>query len=492
MRDGRGPGTFPVPGPRPSAVRSRRRVTGLQAPTARKPAPVPSVNGMNHLPSRPRPGRRIPLRRALLAAPLAVGLAACSGGGNPLASSPHDAAAKVTYTAAKGGKADPAKPLEVSVKGGTQITDVTATDSTGRYVSGQLSADSKHWHSTTPLAAGSHYTVRVSTEDSGGRPGRKTLTFDTTAATSGFHVTFGPDAGTYGVGEPITATLSAPVKDRASRAIVESHLQVSANPSAAAGSWYWVDDKTLHYRPSTYWPAHATITARSTLSGVQITKGLYGAADKPLTIHTGDRIEALTDASTDQMTFKDDGKVVRTFPVTTGKPGFDTRNGIKVVLDKESFVQMRSETVGIAAGSSDSYDLPVYWATRVTWSGEYVHAAPWSVGSQGYANVSHGCTGMSTDDAHWFFDHVRVGDIVRVVNSHGPTMTPFDNGFGDWNLTWAQWQKGSALTGDGGASGGAGSTGGGTSGTGGNSDQDQTTPVDVPAGDPARLSPQTA
>ncbi|WP_328463086.1 L,D-transpeptidase [Streptomyces sp. NBC_00448] len=446
---------------------------------------------MNHLPERPRPRRLITVRRAILAAPLAIGLTACGGGGNPLAASPHDAAAKVTFGTSGRGKANPAKPLKVSVQTGSQITDVTATDSTGRYVSGQLSADSKHWHSTTPLAAGAHYTVRVSTEDSGGHPGRKTLTFDTTGAAAGFHVTFGPNAGTYGVGEPITATLSAPVKDRQSRAVVESHLQVSSNPQAAKGSWYWVDDRTLHYRPSAYWPAHATISARSTLSGVQIAKKLYGGADKPLTVHTGDRIEALTDASTDEMTFKDDGKVVRTLPVTTGKPGFDTRNGIKVVLDKESFVQMKSSTVGIAAGSSDSYDLPVYWATRVTWSGEYVHAAPWSVGSQGSANVSHGCTGMSTEDAEWFFDHVRVGDVVRVVNSQGPMMTPFDNGFGDWNLSWAQWQKGSAL--NGGSGGGAGSTPSTPSGSGaGSTDQDQTTPVDVPAGTPARLTPQTA
>jgi lipoprotein-anchoring transpeptidase ErfK/SrfK len=439
---------------------------------------------MSHLPERPR--RRIPLRRALLAAPLAVGLTACAGGGNPLAASPHDAAAKVSYGAASGGKADPAKPLQVSVNDGSQITDVTATDATGRYVRGQLSADSRRWHSTTPLSAGAHYTVRVSTEDSDGHPGRKNLTFDTTPADAGFHVTFGPDAGTYGVGEPITAALSAPVKDQASRAVVESHLQVGSAPQAASGSWYWVDSRTLHYRPSTYWPAHAKIDVRSTLNGVRLAKGVYGGADKPLTIHTGDRIEAVTDASSDQMTFKDDGKLVNTFPVTTGKPGFDTRNGVKVVLDKESFVQMKSATVGIAAGSSDSYDLPVYWATRVTWSGEYVHAAPWSQGSQGYANVSHGCTGMSTSDAEWFFDHVRVGDLVQVVNSQGPMMTPFDNGFGDWNLSWAQWQKGSALKG--GAGGGTGSAPGGGTGDGG---QGQTTPVSNPS-DPARLRPQTA
>ncbi|CAM5731248.1 hypothetical protein SHIRM173S_04610 [Streptomyces hirsutus] len=80
--------------------------------------------------------------------------------------------------------------------------------------------------------------------------------------------------------------------------------------------------------------------------------------------------------------------------------------------------------------------MPVHFATRVTWSGEYVHAAPWSVGSQGYDNVSHGCVGMSTGDAEWFFDTFHQGDLVEVVNSGGATMEPFGNGFGDWNLTW--------------------------------------------------------
>ncbi|WP_328912957.1 MULTISPECIES: L,D-transpeptidase [unclassified Streptomyces] len=428
---------------------------------------------MSHLRSSHRPRRRIPLRHALLVAPLALGVAACAGHGNPLADAPYKSAAKVSYGEAAGGKANPAKPLEVSVPNdGSRITDVTATDAAGRYVRGELSADGRQWHSTTALASGAHYTVRVSTEDSGGHPGRKTLTFDTTPADAGLHVTFGPDAGTYGVGQPLTAALSVPVKDQAGRAAVESHLQVTSIPQAAPGSWYWVDDRTLHYRPQTYWPAHDEITVRSTLRGVQVGKGLYGGDDKPLTLHTGDRIEALTDASTHEMTFKDDGKVVRTIPVTTGKPGFATRNGIKVVLEKTQFVRMQSQSIGIAAGSSDSYDLPVYWATRVTWSGEYVHAAPWSEGSQGSANTSHGCTGMSTANAEWFFDHVRIGDVVQVLHSEGAEMTAFDNGYGDWNLSWAQWQKGSALSSSG--------------------DQGRTSEVNAPASVPARLRPEPA
>jgi lipoprotein-anchoring transpeptidase ErfK/SrfK len=155
---------------------------------------------------------------------------------------------------------------------------------------------------------------------------------------------------------------------------------------------------------------------------------------------------AVTDAAKHRLTVYKNDEKIKEIPITTGKSGFETRNGIKVVLAKEYFVRMKSSTVGIAAGSADSYDLPVYYAIRVTWSGEYVHAAPWSVGSQGMANVSHGCTGMSTPNAKWFFDTIREGDIVQVVNSDGDPMEPFDNGFGDWNIPWQKWLQGSALT----------------------------------------------
>ncbi|WP_327269776.1 Ig-like domain-containing protein [Streptomyces sp. NBC_01218] len=385
----------------------------------------------------------------LLVVTLVAGATACGDSeGHPLSAKPFDAADQVSFNGhAPNGKADPDKPLEVTVKGDEgRITDVTAADSTGRRLAGELAADGKRWHSTAPLAAGARYEVRVTTEDGDGAPGSRTLSFGTTSPKKLLNVSFGPRTGTYGVGQPITAELSVPVTDRASRAAVERALKVRSTPSVT-GSWYWVDDKILHYRPQEYWPAGATVDVSSNFKGIRVTSALYGAEVQPLRLTIGDRIEALTDASTHEMTVLRNGEVINTIPVTTGKPGFSTRNGVKVVLGKEPFVRMRGETVGIAEGSSESYDLPVYWATRVTWSGEYVHAAPWSVGSQGSANVSHGCTGMSTDNAEWFFDTVREGDVVKVVGSEGETMTPFDNGFGDWNVSWEAWQKGSALHG---------------------------------------------
>ncbi|GAA2987930.1 L,D-transpeptidase [Streptomyces fulvorobeus] len=393
------------------------------------------------------PRTRTVVSCSLVVVTLVAAATACGGpDGHPLSARPFDAAGQVSFNGPSGKeKADPDKPLEITVKGGDgRITDVTAVDAEGRHLAGELAADGKRWHSTAPLAAGARYTVKVSTEDEDGAPGSRTLSFGTASPKRLLKVSFGPEKGTYGVGQPVTAELSAPVRDKAARATVERALKVRSTP-AATGSWYWVDDKNLHYRPQEYWPADATIEVRSNLAGIKVTNSLYGAAAKPLKLTTGDRIEAVTDASAHTMTVKRNGEVINTIPVTTGKPGFSTRNGVKVVLGKEYYVRMRGTSIGIAEGSSESYDLPVYYATRVTWSGEYVHAAPWSTGSQGNANVSHGCTGMSTDDAEWFFETVRQGDIVKVVGSIGDTMTPFDNGFGDWNLSWEKWQKGSAL-----------------------------------------------
>ncbi|NEB76915.1 L,D-transpeptidase [Streptomyces sp. SID14478] len=397
---------------------------------------------MNH-----SPRIRTVLGCTLLVAALGAGVTACGSSGHPLSAKPYDAASQISFSGPVGSKkADPDKALEVTSQGDEgRITDVTATDALGRYVAGELSADGRRWHTTSPLAADAQYTLHVSTEDEDGAPGRKVLTFETgnPSKEKALKVTFGPEGGKYGVGQPITAELNKPVKDPKARAIVERALKVDSKPAADGGSWYWVDSKELHYRPKEYWPAHATITAHSNLAGIKVTDRLWGGKSKPLTITTGDRMEAVTDAGNHYLTVYRNGEEINSIPVTTGKPGFETRNGVKVVLGQEYSVRMTSASIGAA----DFYDKEVYYATRVTWSGEYVHAAPWSEGSQGNENTSHGCTGMSTSDAAWFYDTFRKGDIVKVINSYGEDMDPFGNGFGDWNLSEKKWTEGSALSG---------------------------------------------
>ncbi|MFE2580036.1 Ig-like domain-containing protein [Streptomyces sp. NPDC059378] len=388
---------------------------------------------------------------ALLVIALCAGVTACGADGDPLSARPYDADPEVAFNAPTetGEKADPDKPLEVTAEDSDgRLTDVTAVDTSGRYVAGELSADGSRWHSTAPLAADTRYTVRVSTEDDDGAPGRKVLTFHTGRpkgkARQNVDVLFTPRSGLYGVGQPVVAQLSVPVKDKGQRAVVERALKVDSTPRVD-GSWFWVNDKELHYRPKDYWPAHATVQVHSNLAGMRISDRLWGGKAAPLKLTTGDRIVAVTDAAAHSLTVYKNDRPINQIPITTGRPGFETRNGIKVILEKQRQVRMRGITIGIEEGTSDSYDLPVYYASRITWSGEYVHAAPWSVGSQGSENVSHGCVGMSTANAEWFFNTVHEGDVVQVVNSNGHQMEPFGNGFGDWNVTWDKWRSGSAL-----------------------------------------------
>lgn len=389
------------------------------------------------------------LSGALICAPLAVGLTACSSDSHPLAAAPYDASAQLTASVEDGSHTVAYdKPLQVSVKDGEgRITDVVATDESGRWVGGRLSDDGTHWRSTDPLAAGVKYTVHIRTEDADGAPGRRVLHFATKSANSKrLTVAFGPEGGTYGVGQPLVATLSHAVKNPEQRRVVERGLKVSSTPGVT-GDWHWVDDKTLHYRPKEYWPAHATVTARSTLDGVRIRDGLRGGDSDPLHIRIGDRVISVVDLGAHTMKVTKNGETLREIPISAGKPGFRSRNGIKIVLGKSSLVRMRSTSIGIPAGSSDSYDLQVHWATRVTQSGEFVHAAPWSAGAQGVANTSHGCTGMSMENAKWFFELAHKGDVVKYVNGDGDSMPVFGNGYGDWNMSWAAWEGDSSESG---------------------------------------------
>ncbi|MGW7315322.1 Ig-like domain-containing protein [Streptomyces sp. NPDC054854] len=343
-------------------------------------------------------------------------------------------------------------PLEIAAEASGRLTDVTVHDAHGRHLAGELEPGTGRWRNTEPLRAGERYTVRVGAQDGSGVPVAATMAFRTAppaaSAADGVPLTvdFGPRPGTYGAGEIVTAELSRPVPadDTRARGRLEQALQVTSEPHVE-GAWHWVDDSTLHFRPRTYWPAHTVVRVRSGLDGVELGEQGYGGPSEPIEFTVGDRIEAVTDSAAHEMTVRRNGRVIRTIPVTTGKAGFLTRSGIKVVLGKERKVRMRGDSVGIRRGTKEFYDLPVHYATRVTWSGEYVHAAPWSIEAQGEENVSHGCTGMSTEDAAWFFETVREGDIVEVVNSGGDAMPPFSNGIGDWNLDWRTWLSGSAL-----------------------------------------------
>jgi hypothetical protein len=132
------------------------------------------------------------------------------------------------------------------------------------------------------------------------------------------------------------------------------------------------------------------------------------------------------------------GQLLRSIPVTTGKPGFETRSGTKVLITKERSRIMDAATGGTSLEDPDYYRVNAEYAMRLSYSGEFVHAAPWSTGAQGSANVSHGCIGMSTANGEWWWNQNEIGDVVIVKNT--PLIQGDDgNGLTVWNAKWDEW-----------------------------------------------------
>lgn len=355
---------------------------------------------------------------------------------------PTASMATLTLTPVAGAEAvSPDVPVTVAAAGG-KIAAVSLTGPEGA-VAGQLAADGSSWASTGLLAVGTAYTLTATAVDRYGLERTATSAFTTLTPPEGqnVRVRVSPLEGeTVGVGMPIVLYFTAPVEDRVA---VERRLSVTSDPQVE-GSWHWINAEELHWRPQELWPAGAQVSVDIPLSGVHAGENLWGDENRVINFSIADHaMTSVVDLNAKTMQVMQDGALLRTLPISAGKPGWETRNGTKVVLSTERERLMDASTVGIDPSDPEYYAIDVEYAMRLTWSGEFVHAAPWSEGSQGSANVSHGCVGLSTADAAWLFDLTTRGDIVRVVGS--PRALEAGNGYTDWNVDWPAWQAGSAL-----------------------------------------------
>ncbi|MBV9921545.1 MAG: L,D-transpeptidase family protein, partial [Pseudonocardia sp.] len=337
---------------------------------------------------------------------------------------------------------NPSTPLVVHVAQGT-ATKVTVTNkASGGAVAGKLAPDGTTWTSTAPLAYAAGYTVAVDTAGADGTKGHQDLAVSTLSPAVLAYPSFipPPAQSTVGVGQPLVVKFNHPVHDRAA---AQRALTVTASPPQPGG-WYWLSATDAHYRPQTYWAAGSTITLKADVYGVDLGGGVYGETDRTETIHVHDAWVAKADGATKQMQIFLGGKLVNTMPISLGSPGFPSHVGPHVISDKQPSITMDSCTYGVCEGEPGYYKEKVDLDERISDDGEFVHSAPWSVGSQGGANVSHGCVNLSPANAKWFFDHFGIGDVVEISNSGGAQLPLFDT-YGDWELSWAQWQKGSAV-----------------------------------------------
>jgi len=322
-----------------------------------------------------------------------------------------------------------------------RIGEVRVTTPSGDALDGKLERDGHGWTSATPLAPGTRYKVTVTATDAAGVAARRVASFTTLTPKRVLKASVMPlDGQTVGVGLPVAVWFNHPVADRAA---VERRLSVETS-SGLKGAWRWFGDSEVHFRPQKFWPSGEKVTLTLGLAGAKAGPGTWGVADRTVRFRVGDARVSTVNAKTHTMKVTVNGKVVKVMPVSTGRDKYPTTNGVHFVIEKTRDKLMDSSTVGIPRDSPDGYYQHVAWSVRISNSGEFVHAAPWSVGSQGRANVSHGCVNLSTANAQWFFKLARAGDVVTVVGSpKKPNSWTF--GVADWNIPWSKWLAGSAL-----------------------------------------------
>lgn len=373
----------------------------------------------------------------------------------PATSAPPPAPPAVITTSSSTHLISPATPVKVSIDNG-KLTSVSMVNAAGKQVTGAIGADETSWQNTEVLGYSKTYTVVANGEAEDGTPVSKTV--NVTTVTPGnmtmpyltdIYGTNLDNGGTYGVGMIVRVHFDEAVN----RARAERRLKVTTTPETEGG-WYWSDDQNVYWRPRVYFQPGTKVTVSANVYGARVGSGLYGQADQSASFTIGARHFSVANAKTHQVKVYFNGRLMRTMPTSMGRGGtvqgkygpiyLWTMPGTYTVINHENPAIMSSDSYGLPANSPAGYaPEKVYWSTKISTDGIYLHELDATVWAQGHSNVSHGCLNLNYTNAKWFFNHSLIGDVVKVVHSGGPKIT-FNQG-GEWSVPWSEWLKGSAL-----------------------------------------------
>ncbi|OZM73902.1 hypothetical protein CFN78_06310 [Amycolatopsis antarctica] len=398
--------------------------------------------------SRGGAGSRLGTRWSLVLAAAGLVLAGCTaapadeqaGDGQPppATSTAPPKPVSLAVTPAEGtAEVAPGEPVTVAATDG-KITEVTLTNEEGKVVAGQPSPDGSGWQSAEPLGYGKSYTVTAAATGTDGKPASTTSTFTTAKPARQTTVSMNlTDGETVGVGMPLVFTFGSKITDKGA---AERALKVVSEP-AQEGAFHWFSDEAVTWRPKDYWQAGTKLSVNAAIYGKNLGNGTFGKEDRAASATVGDKLVAIADGGNFQMKVSVNDQEARTMPISMGKKSSTTPNGSYTVMSEHNGYTMDSGTYGVPADSPGGYETFVKYAVRMSNSGIFYHSAPWSVGSQGKRNVSHGCINLSTENAQWLMDMSKKGDIITVQNSGGQELEPTD-GWSVWQMSWDDWKAG--------------------------------------------------
>ncbi|GAB2951760.1 Ig-like domain-containing protein [Streptomyces pseudoechinosporeus] len=333
---------------------------------------------------------------------------------------------------------DTSGTLKISAAKG-KLTKVTVEDSKGKAVEGNITDGGASWTPTYHLASDTKYKVQATAQDPEGRQATEESSFTTLTPKNTFVGIFTPEDGSkVGVGMPFSLNFTRGITNPED---VEKAIRIKTEPAVEVKG-HWFGNDRLDFRPEKYWKPGTKVTVDLDLDGVKGRPGVYGEQAKTVEFTIGRSQISTVDVKSKKMIVKRDGKVIKTIPVTTGKPGYETWNGQMVITERHEMTRMNGETVGYGG----EYDIKdVSHAMRLSTSGTFIHGNYWGGDAFGNYNASHGCIGLrdlkggsSSSPAGWFFDRSMIGDVVIVKNSKDRIIDP-DNGLNGWNMPWDKW-----------------------------------------------------
>ena len=331
---------------------------------------------------------------------------------------------------------EPGIPVTVNTPAG--LDTVTMTNESGKEVEATFNEDRTEWTTTEPLGYGKTYTVKAMT-----KLGTASIaTFTTVSPRLQLAASISPTQGSeVGVAQAIVFYLDVSPEDRQA---VQDAITIETSNNTL-GAFYWVESNQLIWRPKEYWTPGTEVTVKADLYGKDFGNGIYGQQDSETNFTIGEEVLTKVDNSTKTLTVYRNGEEVKSFAIALGRDNsYDTPNGTYVVGDKHDSLVMDSRTYGLSL-EAGGYVAPVNYATQLSWSGIYVHSAPWATWAMGQTNVSHGCINATPADAQWYMNTVKRGDPVEIVNTKGDTL-PGTDGLGYWNIDWETIKAGNADT----------------------------------------------
>lgn len=388
--------------------------------------------------------RGVPALVAALAAALA--LTACTGSDEPKTRAPgsstvegRPAAAAITTPVDGATTVSTATEVTMTSQNATAVKFSLAVTG-GDEVSGQMRPDGSSWLPDHQLEYDTAYTATITATGDNGKDVTATSKFTTMSQPGNLAFVRSQigDDQVVGVAAMLVLNFGVSVPEDM-RAAVQKRLFVTSEP-AQEGIWTWFSGDEVHYRPKEYWQPGTKIFMRAATGGLKMAAATYGNND--LTVQASvvtEKLEVKVDDKTKKLTVLIGGKAVKVFPASLGKASTPSFSGNMVIMTRKESEPFSNDL----PPSQGGYNLTVYWDMRLTWSGQYVHAAPWSVKYQGKTNVSHGCVNISTANAKWLYDRTHIGDPVTVSGTG--VKLPYGDGWTDWDRPWDQYVKGSAI-----------------------------------------------